>query len=350
VIDFFASAYWYVEHMAPIWLALPPETRGRFYVSHAAARSARGLPGVLIGRPRGDDVPMFVASYGDYRVATMVGRSSIALGQHGAGQSYSSQHTAYPGGRGQDRVSLFLLPNEHSAARTRKAYPSAQVEVVGCPKLDTLPTKARDGEPVIAFSFHWDGQSIAPEMHSAWRAYYAALPELARRHRIIGHAHPRTMAQFGRVYRQSGIEVVPTFGEVLRKADVYACDNSSSLFEFAATGRPVLVLNTPDYRRTVEHGLRFWAASGVGINVEHPRELEAAILRAIDDPPEVAAAREAALDIVYQPRTGGAALAAGILADWAAQHVVILDIYARRKARTQIQNFRAAHRHLTRVG
>jgi hypothetical protein len=317
VIDVLASYPWYVDHVRPVWLALPPEMRGRFYVSQRSVHAAEGLPGVTMGRPGGEVRPIYTVSFGDFRSARMLGRQSIALGQHGAGQSYSNDHPAYPGGRSQGEVSLFLVPNETAARRTRAAYPRARVEVVGCPKLDTLPTKERNGDPVIAFSFHWDSKTIAPEMSSAWEYYQRAIALLSRHRHVIGHAHPREMFKIGKWYQRTHIPVVQSFDEVLRRADVYACDNSSSLFEFATTGRPVVVLNQPAYRRNVEHGLRFWEAAGVGVNVDDPLRLGAAVDRAIEDAPEVAEAREAALRIVYQPLRGGAELAAAALMDWA---------------------------------
>jgi UDP-N-acetylglucosamine:LPS N-acetylglucosamine transferase len=150
--------------------------------------------------------------------------------------------------------------------------------------------------------------------------YLRVLPDLARTYRVIGHGHPKGdwPARLQRIYRRAGInEYVPDFDEVCRRADLYVCDNSSTLFEFAATGRPVLVLNHPDYRRHVEHGLRFWRAATVGIQVDQPHELLAAVARALEDPPEVRAAREAALDVVYAHRQGAAARAAVALTSWA---------------------------------
>ena len=80
----------------------------------------------------------------------------------------------------------------------------------------------------------------------------------------------------------------------------------------------MVVLNSPRYRRNIDHGLRFWEASGVGINVAVTDDLEDAVRLALTDPPEQRAAREAALDLVYAYRTGGAARAAAALVDWAA--------------------------------
>lgn len=319
MIDVFASAPWYVDHLRPVWLALPKEVRGRFHVTGRSAASAAGLPNVtprlLTTGPA--TRPVLTVSFGDYRAAKAAGRTRIAIGQHGAGQSYSSDHPAYPGGRGYEGASLFLVPNETAAERWRRRYPGTPVAIVGCPKIDGMPRTIPAGSPVIAFSFHWDGPSIAPEMRSAWPWYRNAVPLVAKHHRVIGHSHPRALSRVSRWYQSAKIEIVPSFDDVLRRATVYACDNSSSLFEFAATGRPVIVLNAPPFRRGIEHGLRFWEAAGVGVNVDRPADLGAAVERAIADPPEVRAAREAAVAKVYQPLRGATEAMVRALLDWA---------------------------------
>jgi hypothetical protein len=285
-------------HLDPILAHLP----------HAEARCNRS------------DVAL-VASYGGLRRARRQGFQRIVLAQHGAGQSYGgdrrrSAHPSYPGGSDNADVGLFLVPNEHAAGRWRRAYPRTPVAVVGCPKLDTLPKRSGTGGPVVAVSFHFD-LSLLAETRSARMHFTSALPGLARSYRLIGHSHPRLdLSQF---YRRMGIEYVRDFDEVCRRADVYVCDNSSTLFEFAATGRPVVVLNEPHYRRDVEHGLRFWDAADVGIQVDSPHDLAPAIRLALDDGPEQRARREAALSLVYAYRTGGAKRAAEAIMGWAAE-------------------------------
>ena len=69
----------------------------------------------------------------------------------------------------------------------------------------------------------------------------------------------------------------------MRRADLYAVDNSSTLFEFAATGRPVVVLNAPWYRRSVTAWPRFWWGADVGANVAYPAALTETILGALKD-------------------------------------------------------------------
>lgn len=306
LIDVYASMPWYMEHLQPIVDALGPDI-GHVYQGPVMPRVRDLAPQIL------------VASWGDFGSARKVGYQRFALTQHGAGQSYSGARTpdypSYPGGRSHQGVGLFLVPNEHAAGRWRKAYPRAAVRVVGCPKLDTLPARGPGPGPVVAVSFHWDFQ-LCPETKSAFPEYRGILPELAKRWKVLGHGHPRRY-DLRRWYATKGIEHVPAFTDICRRADVYVCDNSSSMFEFAATGRPVVVLNTRGYRRGVEHGLRFWSAANVGVQCDEARDLVAAIERALEQRPEDVAAREAALDVVYQPRHGAAALAAAALREWA---------------------------------
>lgn len=316
MIDAFASKPWYAHHIAPIWEALGADA-GRFHVRGSqTVAAAAGLAGVTEDRPAGS-APIVTVATSDYLAALRAGRRRIALGQHGAGQSYGTRHPSYPGGDGQDDVGLFLVPNATAARVTLERYPDARVSIVGCPKVDRLPCRIPDGRTgVVAISTHWNGR-MAPEAGSGWPSFGRALLELAKTHPVIGHAHPRMLGRVGPFYRAAGIEVVGDFRGVLERADVLVMDNSSSLFEFAATGRPVVVLNPPTYRKYKNYGLRFWEAAGVGVNVDATRDLELAIARALELRPADVAAREAALDIVYQPRHGSAELAAAALLEWA---------------------------------
>lgn len=260
-----------------------------------------------------DDVAL-VASYNDL-VGVRRHHSRIVLMQHGAGQSYSDTHPAYPGGRDNGAVGLFLVPNDHAAARWLGAYPAARVEVVGSPRLDDLPRRVPGPGPVIAVSTHWDGSG---EKASAWPWMRTAIPALAERYEVIGHGHPKRH-DMARAWRRMGIEWVPLFDDVCRRADLYICDNSSTLFEFASTGRPVVVVDAPCYRESARHGLRFYDAADVGVRVRLPDgDLAEAVEWALADPPDVAARREAALDIVYAYRTGAAQRAVDTIREWAA--------------------------------
>lgn len=256
-----------------------------------------------------------VAGYGDLVAARRHGFTRFVVAQHGAGQSYSNDHPHYPGGKGHDDVGLFLVPNEHAAQRWRDAYPSARVEVVGSPHLDDLPSR-QVGPVTVAVTFHWD-LYLVPESRSAFPWFRDVLPELAKRFRMIGTSHPRRRGM-AHVYERAGIEYVPDFADVCRRADVLVADNTSAMFEFAATGRPVVVMDAPHYRTDVEHGLRFWDAADVGVRVGVPSDLAPAIERALELRADDVAARERALDVVYAYRSGAGERAADVIGDWLA--------------------------------
>jgi hypothetical protein len=293
--------------------ALQEAARGGVISYAARPHYADHLAPVLARLPADLDVAL-VASYKDLTIARRTHRR-IVLMQHGAGQSYSNDNPAYPGGADNDAVGLFLVPGEHAAARWRSAYPRARVEVVGSPRLDDLPPREA-GPLTVALSWHWNGFHT-PESQSSFPWYRQAVPEIAREFRVIGHGHPRRK-DLPAFYAKHGIEYVPTFEEVCRRADVYVCDNSSTIFEFAATGRPVVLMNAPIYRKGVSHGLRYWDAADVGVQVDHAPDLLPAIRRALEHRPEDIAAREDALESVYTYRHGAAQRAADTIMEWAA--------------------------------
>lgn len=275
----------------------------------------------------GPDIAL-VASHLDL-VAARRRFTRFILAQHGAGQSYGGDPRAaridsYPGGDDNGDVGLFLAPNEHAANRWRTRYPSAAVRVVGSPRLEALPAReqspatrtiqAAGDSQTICISFHWQGRTCA-EAHSAYGEYAPVLKDLSRRFDLIGHCHPlrRDVPKF---WRSIGVEYVPSFDDVCRRADLYVCDNSSTIFEFASTGRPVVLLNSKRYRRNVDHGLRFWDAAGVGLQIDRPEDLADGIIDALEhDDPD---AREAALSLVYPIRSGAAQLAADAIREWTA--------------------------------
>lgn len=161
--------------------------------------------------------------------------------------------------------------------------------------------------PTVAVTFHAD-LAVCPETHSAWRYYDPHLPRLVRdpRFRVVGHGHPRLWPTVRRRWEELGVDQWPDVDQVLSEADVLVVDNSSVAFEFAAIGKPVVLLNIPSYRREVESGGRFWT-SPPGIQCDHPSELADTICRALTDPPAHRAIRARAVEWAYGgPITGDA--------------------------------------------
>lgn len=313
-IDVYASEPHFADHLRPIYDALTKP--GNFILEQSLIeRAGNNWHGVTEPTPAH---PILVASFGDQKRVQKLGYTKIARIEHGAGQSYGTGHGSYAGGKGAEAVSLFLTPNDYSARLWRGAYPDARVEIVGCPKLDALPHKDPSEPLTVAISFHWDCH-LVPETVSAFSHFRFALPALKEAVNLIGHGHPRGLVgppSLEKRYRREDIPLVRDFADVCRKADLYITDNSSSLYEFAATGRPVVTLNAPSYRRDFTPGLRFWDAIP-GIEVNHHTELVDAVRLALTDPPEARQKREEALSMVYAYRSGASHRAARVLDSWA---------------------------------
>lgn len=335
MIDAYASEPQYVTHIGPVWNALPEKLQGAFSASATAARRAAelGIATAQIRQERGTEARLtIVASYMDEQ---HVKPRPVVLVEHGAGQSYGhdgEHNPAYPGGRGREAVCLFICPNEMVAARWRQMYPDTPTAVVGSPFLDPWHGAAkaepiiRHDPPLVVFSFHWDC-AVVPECGNAFEHYKNELWRLAlmtpeeRGFHMGGHAHPRAQTIMG-WWRGIGVRTFNNFAEVLDYADLYVADNSSTIFEFASTDRPVLMLNAPEYRRDVEHGLRFWRAAEFLPYVDEPWALVNGIEMALGDADCWKAGRHHLTREVYAYTDGHAAqrAAAAIVATYEEGH------------------------------
>jgi hypothetical protein len=293
-LDFFARRDNYVDHLSPIWKIFPEQLRGNFFVDQrnfGYAIFELGTPGVIIynGYTPAGQGPILTCAYGDMsRAARNEGRKIISM-EHGTGHTFGT--ASYPDGQGRrSLVSLALMPNEFTANKARVVR-DTHCEIIGTPKTDELipPSKVFSrpvDKPVIAIGFHWgDRKSSPPESGSAWEHYKIVLPVLKAKYgeNLIAHGHPLSWGVFRPVFEREGIEFVEDFRDVCRRADVYINDLSSTLYEFLVTGKPVVVLNAPWFRREVNYGIRFWDYSNVGINVENPAELLPAIDRTLEE-------------------------------------------------------------------
>lgn len=314
-VDFFARHPHYIDHLAPIWLAMDESMRGSFYVPACLEGYAqeRGIdttslkpPGVnrpLDVAPVGK-APLVTCGYADLQSAVFKSpKRPYIFMQHGVGMTFN--HPGYAGGTGAQReVSLFLDPNEHTRKKVAGTWPNKAGFVIGTPKLDQWAGRAfeRNEKPVVCISFHWDGSKVAPEAGNAFKHYRDIIPSLAKHGEftLIGHGHPRVMAELARYYEKLNIEPVWNFDEVMRRADIYINDSSSTLFEFCVTGKPVIVLNAPWFRKSLKGGLRFWDYSDVGVNVNRPEDLPKIIEQVLaDDEPIYKMARERAVEDLY---------------------------------------------------
>jgi len=270
MVDCLASESHYWDHLKPVWDALPPHLRGTVLTESESI----GFGSLTL-----------IASERDRSSAVL--RPVVRM-EHGIGMSYAGvDHGSWPGGRYQTNVIAFLSPNRPCASRWMGAYPGAKVHIVGVPRMDAwkrLGKKEMPDRPLVVFSWHWDCQ-IIPEAGWAWPEFKGAVRRLARRSdiEVAVHCHPFARGSIKPWASLAGIRFIESFNEVLATADVYAADTSSTLYEFAALDRPVIVMNSRKYRREVRHGIRFWDWSTVGLNVWPADDLSAAVDLALED-------------------------------------------------------------------
>jgi hypothetical protein len=270
-IDFLAREPHHALHARAVYDALPEEARGAFTAD----------PYELLN----EHVAVF--SYGDLKTASRL-HKKVIFGEHGVGMYYNNPHPSYAGSvADRDGVVLRLSPNERHAEMERETL-SCPVEVIGVPKMDKWANRKfrmQNRQQTIAISFHWNCV-VCPETMSSFEHYKEYLHELKLTFgNVIGHGHPRIIKRATPYYRRAGIRIEEDFEKVMQKADVYVCDNSSTIFEFAFTKKPVVLLNCPAYRKDVVHhgNPRFWEYADIGPQVDSPAELVGAINTAIKE-------------------------------------------------------------------
>jgi hypothetical protein len=261
-IDAYAAAPHHLDHLVPIWKALPHELRGRFGVPHRMRRWARSRVAAVNGRPAGRN-PLLIATWAEVRP----GRRYVYV-EHGVGQSYGGEPPADSAPSDcRCNVDVIVCPSERVASRNRLHHPHAIVAAVGSPRMDEHHLAAYEPEPaLIAYTFHWHSTGLVPEADWAWPHWRDAIAKLARGGgAMIGTAHPHAWQRLRPWWRTIGVPCIAESADVFRRAHVLVADNTSLLVEFASLGRPVILLDAPWYRPDVHHGARFWEWADMGL-------------------------------------------------------------------------------------
>jgi hypothetical protein len=315
-IDFFATQSHYVDHMAPIWKELG--STGFFFVPSNLEKHMSKLwiqPFLLAGadayRVFKEDTPILVASYADLQTVYLTNRHKpIIYMEHGVGIVYPGSNY-YAGNVGMRRFPvLTLAPNEIVHRLTAKAIPGMKQAIIGTPKLDqfasspasshTIPRNA-----VVCMSFHWDGKQVSPEAGTSWPYYKGIIPELHKRLKqerdinLILHGHPRIQDEIRTFAETHNVQFIADFEEIMKTAQLYICDNSSTIYEFLVTGYPVILLNNPAYRRNIDFGIRFWQYTDIGTQVDVPSQLFIETIMALDYADKYRYARKKAVEYLF---------------------------------------------------
>lgn len=303
-LSFYASLRNLVDHLAPLWWALPTELRGPFRVADkslvAYCAEAWDMPTL---RERPPAAPHVVASYADELLVARVG-GSVALLEHGSGQFYGGFDASSTLSDRRPSVELYMAPSPEVADRMAAVLPRAERVWVGCPRLDPFVGQPRDPDGPIGLAWHWNAGSRWPEARSGFAHYGPYLRELSSAFpgRIWGHAHPRLFGSVHNLYSLAGITPVPDSRMVLDSVSVLSADNTSLMWEAAALDIPLVILDAPWFRRDVWHGLRFWDFADVGPRISDPAGWADAIRAAPD--PAWTPLRRAAAAAIYGPIDG----------------------------------------------
>lgn len=313
-LTFFAGSLpHFSSRLAPLWHSLPERFRGPYYARGRSLQVAIDA-GVEVrhGVPKQSERELVVvASHEDYRA---VRPARVIMVAHGAGQRYSDgkalHHQSYSGGKNRERVVLNITAGEYDASACREA--GQEAVAAGPYHIERWLPRSSGAlsrglqAPTIAFSFHAD-HHVTQETRWSFPHYQEEIVRLIKEcsfsYNFVGHCHPRMWSFMRTFWPRLKIPFLLNFSEVLDEADLYVCDSSSSMYEFAATGRPVLALNAPWYRKSVHHGLRFWDAVP-GFQVDEPEDLLAGIKTALDDDADLQAIRQHAVQYVYSDKMG----------------------------------------------
>ena len=216
---------------------------------------------------------LLVSSWRDHyhakQISLMEGR--LIRTEHGSGQSYSmavgeASNPAFVGGNGHVGLFAALAPGKNAGLSIQNSTPNVPVALIGCPKLDWAAYRnfPKHETLTVAISFRYKTATEVPEQNSAFEFFRKDIEKLVAEGtniKIIGHCHPFALHSVGPWWKLLNIEYVANFEEILDRADILLVDNSSIAFEWLQVKRPKAILgllNSPEYRRYMDFGMRFW--------------------------------------------------------------------------------------------
>jgi len=320
MIIFVASEKHYLEHLIPTFLALPEEYQGKFYINGVELCNlgeSKGIPGNKIVffdlarvdplDPRNSEIrrPLVLPKGPGYiftsaiidaqRVHEQEPLKKIILCEHGCGQIYDHGSPSYAGGLDRGWLTLCIVPGERPWEKQKRVYPDVPCIKTGCPKLDTFADYVKPDKilqfnnMVVGVSTHYTNAPIS-EMDSAFLYFWNQIESLVKAHpktHFIGHTHPRVKG--GLPWEKwnelkalcPNVRTTHDFDEIMQEADLYIIDQSSTAYEFAALDKPVLFLNSPHFRKHINHGMRFWEFANIGVQCNYEDSLEEKMVEAL---------------------------------------------------------------------
>lgn len=233
----------------------------------------------------------FVAAHSTLRLASVM---DVSVGciymDHGCGQTLDIDHHFWSRINSKspfvNTMQIFAAPNKIVMETTENNNPNVVSVLCGTPKMDKYHNvnmrEKTIADGLVVFSWHWECKAC-PETLGGFEYWKERVAIASERFNVAIHGHPRVQDKTRRFAMDNEIEFIRDFDEVMDRAYLYVCDMSSTIYEFAATDRPVLVLNNPWFRREVNHGMRFWEFSDVGVQCNNKSDLDYCIDAALCD-------------------------------------------------------------------
>lgn len=267
----FTSTRQYAEHLEPIWKGFTHHERDEWIKVEA-------VPSELPSLPIKRHATWITSSAIDYRqvLVTQFENTGKIYMEHGVGLQAHRDRTITE----MKQARAILVPNAFTRnGLTKRGLRHVPIHVIGTPKMDKLSVIPKPENDVIAVSFHWSGQ-----LGVTWLRYADELKRLSEKYKILGHGHPRIWSMMKKRWESIGVEPVEHFEDVVRRASVYCCDHSSTLYEWAALDRPVVILHRDNSQQQIQStGLLYQHYPNIGRFVKRDK-MESAIIESLDDP------------------------------------------------------------------
>lgn len=271
---------------------MPEAHRGFWWVtSEAAERLLRygiGHEHAVISKTRdrltaklrkSDAGPVLSASYGEWKQVRQAGKPAPYMphGQGGPGNSVEQVWAKH-----RHELPVMFCAAERGKLAGQNCYP-----LDGQPKVDRwIGHKPASQKPAIAVSFRWRESTCAlGHYRDALASFIKEAQE--RGWEVWGHGHPLAWkTRFKPLWQSLGVRFTGDFETIMDRAHVYCADASSTSFEFAATGRPVVFLDSPIYEPRRETLWHRFSHAYIGETCEDPRMLADVVAAALQDTPE----------------------------------------------------------------
>ena len=311
-IGCYAANYYYVDHLVSIWQSLPVEARGLWWVNNESSRRLEhyGIdPKVWAKtfkyradithslRYSAEKYPLLSASYGEWK-QVRAGRCSAPYMPHGQGGPGNNVEQVWH--RHASQVPIMFCSADRAILPGLNCH-----SIDGQPKVDRwIGHKPQNDKPIIAVSFRWRESTCALNHYQEHLSGF--IKEASERGwEVLGHGHPlRWEKCFKPLWKSLGVSFTSDFEKVMRVANVYCADASSTSFEFAATDRPVVFLDCPAYEERRESMWHRFSHAYAGVTCNHPRDMAESIAEALIDSPEQKALRAKAVAEIFGKNDG----------------------------------------------